>query len=87
MHTIHENDRQEIRQSVRNSSGHTKQHRESPDLEIQGRSQKPFPCKRLGFSIASISVDAGQDELELALREETPILLGIIWEVDNENPA
>jgi hypothetical protein len=68
---------QEVRESIRDGRQTTEAHGETPNLEIKTGLQELDEVERLGGDICSIGVDASDDEVNLALVQEAPGLLGV----------
>jgi len=67
---------EEVRERIRDGCQTTEAHGETPDLEVEARLEEFDEVERFGGNIGSVSIDAGHDEVYLALVEEAPSLLG-----------
>lgn len=61
--------------------------RESPNLQVQGGPEEFANGERFWVRIASIFVESSDDECLFPLIEKSPCLVGLIWEINNENIA
>lgn len=66
---------------------HAKDDGKAPDLEVQRGAKELLEVKGLGVGVATVSVDASDDELGFALREKLPACRAGVGEVDDEKPA
>lgn len=59
-------------------------HGVAPDFEVQTALEELDRVPGLGLSVTAVLVDAVDDELGLALRQELPRCVGLVGEVDQE---
>ena len=79
-HARSQDDRQEVRQRVRDRGAHTEDPCETPDLQVQTRAEELLPVELLRHGITSVLVHAGDDHSGLILVEEAPIFVRIVGE-------
>lgn len=83
-HIYAEDDGKEVSQSIGDRSGAKEDQGISPDLPVRSTAEELLEGERLGFSIATVSLDTVDDPALLALVEKAPGLVLAIWETNQE---